>query len=69
MSSRREGRIDRLYDAEAYLPLPLGRWAALTGRVMPGPTRQQPSQHTYRYHFDPEELQALLARKALPLTP
>jgi hypothetical protein len=49
-------------------PLPLGRWAALTGRGMPGPTRQQAPQHTYRYHFDPEELQALIARKALQLT-
>lgn len=68
VTSRREGQIERLYDAEAYLPLPLGRWAALTGRVMPGPTRQQGPQHTYRYHFDPEELQALMARKALPLT-
>lgn len=25
VASRREGQIERLYDAEAYLPLPLGR--------------------------------------------
>ena len=36
---------------------------------MPGPTRQQPTQRTYRYHFDSEELRALQASKALPLTP
>lgn len=35
---------------------------------MPGPTRQQAPQHPYRYNFDPEELQALIARKAMPLT-
>jgi hypothetical protein len=44
------GQIDRLYDCEAYLPLPIGRWAALYGRTMPGPTRHQPGDHTYRYH-------------------
>jgi hypothetical protein len=46
------GQLDRLYDAEAYLPLPLGRYAALTGSRMPGPTRRQPQDHTYRYYFD-----------------
>jgi hypothetical protein len=44
------GQIDRLYDCEAYLPLPIARWAALYGRSMPGPTRHQPGDHTYRYH-------------------
>ena len=39
VTSRREGQIERPYDAEAYLPLPLSRWATLTGRVMPGSTR------------------------------
>lgn len=43
------GQLDRLYDAEAYLPLPLGRYAALFGSKMPGPTRHQPQDHTYRY--------------------
>jgi hypothetical protein len=36
---------------------------------LPGPTSQQPSQDTYRYHLDPEELQGLLARRASPLKP
>jgi len=46
------GQLDRLYDADAYLPLPIGRYAAITGSKMPGPTRHQPSDHTYRYHLD-----------------
>lgn len=46
------GQIDRLYDTEAYLPLPIGRHAALTGSKMPGPTRHRSSDHTYRYHVD-----------------
>ncbi len=57
VTSRREGQVDRLNDSGDYLHMPLGRWAALMSRVMPEPTRQQPSQKTYRYHFDPEELQ------------
>ncbi len=67
LTSRREGQIDRLRDAEAYLLLPLVCWATLSGRVMPGPTRQQTAQHTY--HFESEELRELQARKALQLTP
>ncbi len=51
-TSSETGQIDRLYDADAYLPLPIGRHAALTGAKMPGPTRRQPSDHTYRYHVD-----------------
>jgi hypothetical protein len=62
------GQIDRLYDAEAYLPLPLARWAALTGRAMPGPTRYQPSAHTYRYHFAPALRSHQLESRFLPLT-
>jgi hypothetical protein len=46
------GQLDRLYDADVYLPLPLGRYLALTGSKMPGPTRYQPSDHTYRYSMD-----------------
>jgi len=46
------GQLDRLYDADAYLPLPIGRYTAITGSKMPGPTRHQPSDHTYRYHLD-----------------
>ena len=46
------GQLDRLYDADVYLPLPLGRYLALTGSKMPGPTRYQPNDHTYRYSMD-----------------
>ena len=63
------GQIDRLYDADAYLPLPIGRHAALTGARMPGPTRHRPSDHTYRYYVD-RSLRSYLARtRCLPLTP
>jgi hypothetical protein len=63
------GQIDRLYDADAYLPLPIGRHAALTGKQMPGPTRLTPQDHTYRYHVD-LSLRAYQSRsKFLPLTP
>lgn len=62
------GQIDRLYDAEAYLPLPLARWAALTGRRMPGPTRYQPGDHTYRYHVTAALRSHQLTSRFLPLT-
>lgn len=62
------GQIDRLYDAEAYLPLPLARWAALTGRAMPGPTRHRPSDHTYRYHVSASLRSHQLRSDFLPLT-
>ena len=62
------GRIERLYDAEAYLPLPIGRYAALMGRRMPGPTRQQPQAHTYAYHVDEEFLRVQRDTLNLPLT-
>jgi hypothetical protein len=62
------GQIDRLYDCEAYLPLPLARWAALTGRTMPGPTRHQPSDHTYRYHVAAALRSHQLRSRFLPLT-
>lgn len=62
------GQIDRLYDAEAYLPLPIGRYAALTGSRMPGPTRHQPSDHTYRYHVAPSLLRKQRRMRLLPLT-
>ena len=62
------GQIDRLYDAEAYLPLPLARWAALTGRAMPGPTRHQPADHTYRYHVSASLRSHQLRSRFLPLT-
>ena len=63
------GQLDRLYDAEAYLPLPLGRYAALFGKRMPGPTRHQPQDHTYRYHFDLSFRQYQINKLILPLTP
>lgn len=62
------GQLDRLYDAEAYLPLPLARYIALTGSRMPGPTRHQPSDHTYRYHMDRELLREQGQKRLLPLT-
>lgn len=63
------GQLDRLYDADAYLPLPLGRYAALTGSRMPGPTRYQPQDHTYRYHFDRSFRLYQADRRILSLTP
>ena len=63
------GQLDRLYDADAYLPLPLGRYAALTGSRMPGPTRHQPQDHTYRYHFDRSFRLYQADRRILSLTP
>jgi hypothetical protein len=62
------GQIDRLYDCEAFLPLPLARWAALTGRTMPGPTRHQPSDHTYRYFVAAALRSHQLRTRFLPLT-
>jgi len=62
------GQIDRLYDCEAYLPLPLARWAALTGRAMPGPTRHQPADHTYRYHVSAALRSHQLRSRFLPFT-
>lgn len=62
-------QIDRLYDVDAYLPLPIGRHAALTGKQMPGPTRLTPEEHTYRYHVD-MSLRIHQSRSMfLPLTP
>lgn len=61
------GQIDRLYDCEAYLPLPIARWAALYGRTMPGPTRHQPSDHTYRYQVPTSLHSHQLHSRFLPL--
>jgi len=63
------GQLDRIYDADAYLPLPIGRHAALTGARMPGPTRHQPRDHTYRYHVDLSFRAAQSMSQFLPLTP
>jgi hypothetical protein len=62
------GQLDRLYDAEAYLPLPLARYAALTGSRMPGPTRHQPQDHTYRYQLDRSLRLYQADQRILPLT-
>lgn len=61
------GQIDRLYDCEAYLPLPIARWAALYGKTMPGPTRHQPGDHTYRYHVPAALRSHQLRSRFLPL--
>lgn len=63
------GQLDRLYDAEAYLPLPLARYTALTGNKMPGPTRLRPQDHTYRYSIDRDFRIMQNQAKFLPLTP
>lgn len=61
--------LERCCDADAYLPLPLGRWAALCGETMPGPTLpQQRSKHTYRYCFDSASFHLMQQHKSLPLT-
>lgn len=62
------GQLDRLYDADAYLPLPLARYIALTGSKMPGPTRLRPQDHTYRYHLSRDLRRWQLQRRLLPLT-
>lgn len=52
-SDHQKPLIERFYDADAYLPLPIGRFAALKGQQLPGPTlpsRRQ--QHTYSYWLD-----------------
>lgn len=50
---RQRPLIERFYDADAYLPLPIGRLAALKGPQLPGPTLSTtPEQHTYAYWLD-----------------
>ena len=61
--------IERLCDADAYLPLPLGRMAALCGAAMPGPTLPASrAQHTYRYSFDQATLEVIREYRTVPLT-
>lgn len=62
------GQLDRLYDADAYLPLPLARYTALTGSKMPGPTRLRPQDHTYRYHLNRDLRLRQSQTRLLPLT-
>lgn len=68
IADSRAARIERLYDAEAYLPLPIGRHAALVGQRMPGPTRQKPCEHTYCYYLDESFIQTQHDGLNLPLT-
>ncbi|MEB3320226.1 MAG: hypothetical protein VKI63_04730 [Cyanobium sp.] len=61
--------IVRIYDADAYLPLPIGRWSALMGAAMPGPDLPTDIQkHTYRYHVNEGTLLSFLNDRRLPLT-
>jgi hypothetical protein len=62
-------RIERLFDCDAYLPLPIGRAAALLGNEMPGPNLVDPSSHTHRYVLDPSTVAALRNEELLPLPP
>lgn len=63
------GQLDRMYDADAYLPLPISRFLALTGSKMPGPTRYRPEDHTYRYHAGLTLRSQQRKTRFLPLTP
>lgn len=62
-------RIERLFDCDAYLPLPIGRASALLGAEMPGPTLVQPSSHTHRYTLDLQSAASLRHDGMLPLPP
>jgi hypothetical protein len=62
-------RIERLFDCDAYLPLPIGRAAALLGDEMPGPKLVDPSSHTHRYVLDPPTVAALRHEELVPLAP
>ena len=65
---KRQPRIDRFYDADAYLPLPIGRFAALKGRELPGPTLpHRRDRHTYSYWLDGETSGRLREQGILPL--
>ena len=59
--------IERFYDADAYLPLPIGRFAALKGEQMPGPTLICPEQHTYCYWFDKNTADQFREHASIPL--
>jgi hypothetical protein len=59
----------RLYDADAHLPLPIGRFAALVGAAMPGPDLPNDwTKHTYRYRFDPATIASFRGDCRIPLT-
>lgn len=61
--------IVRIYDADAYLPLPIGRWSALMGVMMPGPDLPDDLRKlTYRYPLDPDTFASFWTDDRLPLT-
>lgn len=61
--------VERLFDTDDYLPLPLGRWSALCGDTMPGPTLPATRrQHTYRICFDSASFHLMQAHTSIPLT-
>lgn len=68
ITDHQAGQLDRLYDTDAYLPLPLARYIALTGSLMPGPTRLRPQDHTYRYHLNRDLRLRQSEMRLLPLT-
>ena len=60
--------IERFYDADAYLPLPIGRFAALKGQQLPGPTLpSRPEQHTYSYWLDQDTGATIRDEAEIPL--
>lgn len=61
--------IERLMDVDVHLPLPLGRYSACVGPILPGPTLLTIEKHTYRYHFDEETARNLRNPEYLTLTP
>ena len=58
--------IERLFDCDAYLPLPIGRVAALYGNEMPGPKLIDPPRHTHRYVFDLTTIETFQGHNLLP---
>jgi len=65
---RQRPLIERFYDADAYLPLPIGRFAALKGRQLPGPTLpSRREQHTYSYWFDQDTGAMIRDEAEIPL--
>ena len=67
-ADRQEPRIERFYDADAYLPLPIGRFAGLKGRQLPGPTLPScREQHTYSYWLDNDTAARIRDQAEIPL--
>jgi len=65
---RQSPLIERFYDADAYLPLPIGRFAALKGQQLPGPTLpSRREQHTYSYWLDQDTSATIRGEAEIPL--